>query len=91
MYFKGLFTKRIYIAEGEALLTEYCSINGFDDNTTHWKKPAHSKHLFAYRKCSNKRIAANWVSFHPTRDNNKYSIWIDLVTEEITEILRSPA
>ena len=36
-------------------------------------------------------ISNNWVSYHPTRGNDKYSIWIDLVTEEIREILRTPA
>ncbi len=90
MYFKGLFKKKISIKQGEELLAEYCKINGFDDITTHWKKPSHAKHLFAYCVRSKKIIAKNWVSYHPTRGNCKYSVWIDLVTQEISEVLRGP-
>lgn len=88
MYFSGLFKKRLSIRQGEQLLTEYCRVNGFDDNTTHWKEPKHATHCFSYRIQSKKMISTNWVSFHPTRGNSKYSVWIDLVTEEIREILR---
>jgi len=88
MYFSGLFRKRLSIKQGEELLTEYCRINGFDDNATQWKKPKHSTHWFSYHKRSNRKIATNWVSYHHIRGNDKYSIWIDLVSEEITEILR---
>jgi hypothetical protein len=88
MYFSGLFKKRLSIKQGEELLTEYCSINGFDDNTSQWKATKHATNWFAYQVRSKKLISNNWVSFHPTRGNDKYSIWIDLVTEEIREILR---
>ena len=88
MYFKGLFSKKLSINQGEKLLTEYCKENGFDDITTQWKRSTHARHLFAYRRGSNKIVSANWVSYHPIRDNNKYSVWIDLVTKDIREILR---
>jgi len=88
MYFFGLFKKKLSIKQGEVLLTEYCKVNGFDDNTTQWKKPKYDTSWFAYRKKSNKLISNNWVSYHHIRGNDKYSIWIDLVTEEIREILR---
>ena len=39
MYFNGLFKKRLSLNQGEALLSDYCKINGFDDNTTQWKVP----------------------------------------------------
>lgn len=88
MYIKGLFKKKLSIKQGEELLMEYCAVNGFDDKTKHWKEPSYSRHLYAYIKHSNKMIAKNWVSFHPTRGNSKYSVWIDLVSQEINEILR---
>jgi len=88
MYFHGLFKKKLSIKQGEELLREYCNVYGFEDNTTHWKKPSYSKHLFAYSKKSNKMISRNWISYHPIRGNCKYSIWIDLVSQEIREILR---
>jgi hypothetical protein len=89
MYFKWLLRKKISIKQGEELLNEYCRVNGFDDSPTHWKKPTHHAHWFSYRKRSNSKIANNWVAYHPVRCNNKYSIWIDLVTGEIREVLRS--
>ena len=88
MYLTGLFRRKISIKEGEKLLTEYCEVNGFEDNTTQWKKPSHSKHWFAYKVVSNRKISRNWVSYHHIRGSNKYSIWIDLVNERIVEILR---
>ena len=88
MYFKWLLRKKLSIKQGEELLTEYCELNGFDDDTTHWKKPTHDVKWFSYRKRSNTMIANNWVAYHPVRNNNKYSIWIDLVTGEIREVLR---
>ena len=93
MYFHGLFKKKISIKQGEKLLTEYCKVNGFDDNTTQWKKTTHAKNWFEYHRHSRstRMISNNWVSCHPIRGNDKYSVWIDLVTEEITEILRYPA
>ena len=78
------------IKQGEALLTEYCAANGFDDIKSQWKGHSHSKHFFAYRKESNKLISMNWVSYHHTRGGTKHSIWIDLVSQEIREILRTP-
>ncbi|MBU3111042.1 hypothetical protein [Clostridium lacusfryxellense] len=56
MYFKGLFTKKISIKKGVDLLSEYCKVNGFDDNTQ-WKKTTHSKGIFAYHRHSNKLIS----------------------------------
>jgi hypothetical protein len=91
MYFKGIFKKKLSIKQGEELLTEYCTVNGFDDIKSQWKRSKHSKHLLAYRKKSNRLISKNWVSYHPTRMNEKYSVWIDLVSKEITEILRKSA
>jgi len=88
MLFKGIFQKKISIKQGEKLLTEYCKENGFDNNAAQWKKTSHSKKFFAYHKHSNKRVANNWVSFHPSRGNDKYSVWIDLVSKEIREVLR---
>ena len=88
MYFSGLFSKKISVQQGEELLTEYCKVNGFGDATTHWKKPSHAKHWFAYRKQSHKLIPNNWVSLHPIRENYKYTIWIDLVSQEIKEFLK---
>ena len=90
MSFRGLFRKRISIKEGERILAEYCRINGFEDNTTQWKKPSHAKHWFAYHIGTRKIISRNWISFHYMRENNRYSIWIDLVTEEIRENLKVP-
>ncbi|GEM_PF-2270444 len=90
MYFHGLFKKKLSIKKGKKLLIEYCKVNGFDDNTQ-WKKTTHSKSWFAYHSRSNRMISNNWVSYHPIRGNDKYSVWIDLVTEEIREILRNPA
>lgn len=88
MYFSGLFKKRLSIKQGEALLTEYCAVNGFNDINFQWKAPKHATSWFAYYVKSKKMISKNWVSFHPIRGNDKYSVWIDLVTEEIREILR---
>jgi hypothetical protein len=88
MHLKGLFRKKLSVKEGQRLLTNYCKINGFDNDTTQWKDPTHDTHWFAYHKRSNKRVANNWVAYHPFRDNNKYSVWIDLVTKEIREVLR---
>lgn len=88
MYFSGLFSKRLSIKQGEALLTEYCRVNGFEDTTTQWKAPKHATHWFSYNIRTKKMISKNWVSFHPIRGDHKYSVWIDLVTEEIREILR---
>ncbi|MCB2296802.1 hypothetical protein [Clostridium tagluense] len=88
MHFNRLFKKKLSVKQGEELLTEYCTVNGFDDITTHWKAPSYNTHWFSYHKKSNKIISNNWVAYHPIRDNNKYTIWIDLVTEEIREILR---
>ena len=88
MFFNGLFRKRLTINQGKQLLTEYCKENGFDDNNTFWKTTSYSRHFFAYHRRSNKKVADNWVSFHPIRGNDKYSIWIDLVSKEIREILR---
>ena len=87
MYFKGLFMKKISVRQGVELLSEYCKVNEFDDNTQ-WKKTTHAKHLFAYRRRLNRLISNNWVSCHPTRGDLKYSVWIDLVTKDITEIAR---
>ena len=91
MLFNGLFSKKISLKQGGKLLDEYCAVNGFDDITSQWKKPSHAKSLFAYHRRKNRMISKNWVSYHPTRGNAKYSIWIDLVSKEIREILRSPA
>jgi len=80
MKFKGLFKKKLSIKQGKRLLTAYCELNGFDDdNTQQWKKITHDKHLFAYHKRSNLKIVDNWVAYHLTRGNNRYSIWIYLV------------
>ncbi|HEY8890473.1 MAG TPA: hypothetical protein VIM70_09480 [Clostridium sp.] len=87
MLFNGIFKKKISIKQGEKLLTEYCKVNGFDDKSE-WKKTSHAKNFFAYHKLSNKRVSNNWVSYHPSRGNNKYSVWIDLVSKEIREVLR---
>ncbi|MBU3181836.1 hypothetical protein [Clostridium psychrophilum] len=91
MYYHGLFKKRISLRKGKRLLTKYCRVNGFDDDATHWKETTHSRNWFAYHGRSNRRISNNWVSYHPIRGNDKYTVWIDLVSEEITEILREPA
>lgn len=88
MYFKGLFRKKLSIQEGEELLKEYCITNGFGDNTSQWKAPTHNTHWFKYKKRANTKIANNWVAYHYIRGNNNYSIWIDLVTQEIREVLR---
>lgn len=88
MYFNGLFRKKLSIKQGEKLLSEYCNANGFDGRTTQWKEVTHAKHWFAYRKRSNKIMSSNWVSYHYLRGKTKYSIWIDLVTREIREVLR---
>jgi hypothetical protein len=66
-------------------------LNGFEDNTTQWKKSTQSTHWFAYKIRSRKKISRNWISYHRIRKNNKYSIWIDLVTGEICEIPRPTA
>jgi hypothetical protein len=87
MYFGGIFMKKISIKQGEELLTQYCKVNGFGDDTTHWKKPRHSKHLIAYHKQAYRMIPNNWVSIHPVRGDYKYTVWIDLVSKEIREIL----
>jgi len=88
MLFNGIFKKKISVNEGERLLTEYCSINGFDNITSQWKRTSHATNFFAYHKQSNKRVSNNWVSYHRSRGNNKYSVWIDLVSKEIREVLR---
>jgi hypothetical protein len=88
MFYNRLFKKKLSINEGEKLLTEYCKENGFDDHTTQWKEPTHNKHWYAYSKRSYKMISKNWICYHLIRGNEKYSIWIDLVTEEIREVLR---
>jgi len=88
MFLSGIFSKKTSIKKGKELLTEYCKENGFDNNTTEWKKATHSKHRFAYQIKSNTIISKNWVAFHYYRGNNKYSIWIDLVTNDIREVLR---
>jgi hypothetical protein len=88
MYFSRLFTKKISIKQGEELLTEYCKINGFGDNTTHWKKPNHVKPGFGFRKSSSKTTPNNLLCYHPTRENYKYTILIDLVSKEIKEFLK---
>jgi hypothetical protein len=90
MYLKGLFKKKISIKQGKKLLIEYCKLNKFDENNQ-WKKTTHAKHWFAYKIHSRKMISRNWVSYHPIRKNDKYSVWIDLVTEEIIEIKRDAA
>jgi hypothetical protein len=87
----GLFRKKLSITKGKELLSEYCVVNGFDNNTKQWKKSSHCKNLFAYRKHKNRLISNNWVSYHPTREGQKYSVWIDLVSQDITEILRKSA
>ena len=88
MYLTGLFKKRMSLKEGRKLLTEYCELNEFEDSTTQWEKPTHSKHWFAYKIVANKKISRNWISYHHIRGNDKYSIWLDLVSEQIVEILR---
>ena len=79
--------KRMPFRKGEQLLIEYCNVNGFD-YAAQWKRPTHAKHWLAYRKQLNKIISTNWISFHPTRGNDKYSVWIDLITGEIRETLK---
>jgi hypothetical protein len=88
MHFNGLFVKKILIEQGEKLLIKYCEVNGFEDSTTSWKRPTHAKHWLAYRRRSNRMISKNWVSYHHIRGEDRYSIWIDLVSEEIREVLR---
>ena len=88
MYFGELFTKKISISQGEALLTEYCRVNGFEDDSTHWKKPSHCNHWFTHRRQPNRMASNNWVSYHPVKNNYKYTIWIDLVSKEIKEFLK---
>lgn len=91
MFIKGLFKKRISIKKGEKLLSEYCVINGFDDVTIQWKRPKHHTNwILAYHRNKSRVVSNNWVSFHPTRGEYKYSVWIDLITEDISEILRYP-
>ena len=87
MWHRVIFFKKISVKEGIKLLSEYCTVNGFDKNTQ-WKKTSHSTNFFAYRKKSNTLISANWVSCHPNRGDQKYSVWIDLVSKEIHELLR---
>jgi len=50
MYFKGIFKKKLSIKQGEALLTEYCAANGFDDIKSQWKGHSHGKHFFCISK-----------------------------------------
>lgn len=88
MYFNQLFRKKISIRQGKRLLQTHCKLNGFDDNPELWKATTHRTHLFAYHRRSNNMVANNWVSYHPIRENLKYTVWIDLVSKEITEILR---
>jgi len=87
MGYRGIFLKKMSVSEGIELLAEYCTVNGFDKNTQ-WKKITHSTNFFGYRKKSNKLVSKNWVSCHPNRGDQKYSVWIDLVTKEIHELLR---
>jgi len=87
MFFKGIFSKKLSISRGIELLSEYCKENGFDKDTQ-WKKTTHSKGLFAYHKHSHKMVSNNWVSCHPSRGAQKYSVWIDLISKDITEIAR---
>ena len=88
MSFNWPFRKKLSIKEGEELLAQYCEENGFDNVAAQWKSPTHATHWFAYSKQSDKVISKNWVAFHPIRGNTKYSVWIDLVTEEIREVCR---
>ncbi|MBW9154279.1 hypothetical protein [Clostridium estertheticum] len=88
MNLKGLFKKKLSIDQGEKLLEEYCNENGFEDNTTQWKEVTHSKSWIPYVRRSNITSSNNWVSYHPIRGKQKYSIWIDLITGEIREVLR---
>ena len=85
--FKWLFRKKISIEQGEELLKQYCDINGFDASSP-WKNPTKATHFLGYRKRSNKIIAKNWIAYHLHRGNEKYSIWIDLVSKEIREVAR---
>lgn len=87
MFFKRLFSRKLSVSKGEQLLSEYCKANGFD-NDTQWKKTTHSKSLFSYHKHAHRLISNNWVSCHRNRGDQKYSVWIDLVTKDITEIAR---
>ena len=89
MHFKWLFRKKLSIEKAEKLLAEYCELNGFGDKSTHWKSPTHRTNLIPYRKRANTMISNNWVAYHPVKRNDKYSIWIDLRTEEIREVLRN--
>lgn len=70
------------------MLAEYCRLNGFGPDTTQWKKVTYCTRFFAYNKRSNNKSANNWVAYHHVKENEKYSIWIDLVTGEIREVLR---
>jgi len=88
MLFNGIFKKKISINQGKKLLMEYCKVNGFDANTSPWKKTSHASNFFGYQKQSNKKVSNNWVSYHPSRGNDKYTVWIDLISQEIREILR---
>ena len=81
MYFNSLFMKRISIKQGEELLTQYCEVNGFEDSNTRCKRPTLAKHWFAYHRHSNRMISKNWVAYHSIRGKDKYSIWIDLVSQ----------
>ena len=90
MFLNGLFRKKLSISEGEKLLKDYCNVNGFDFNNQ-WKTTTHNRNLFAYRIRSHKKISNNWVSYHLIRENDKYSIWIDLVTEEIRVVSKRTA
>ena len=91
MRFKGLLKKRISVKKGKKILDEYCEINGFEGNGTEWKKPTHARHWFAYNIGKRTVRSRNWVAYHYMREDKKYSVWIDLVTEEIRENLKSPA
>ncbi|MCB2293940.1 hypothetical protein LGK95_10460 [Clostridium algoriphilum] len=91
MFFKGLFRRKLSIKQGKKLLTEYCKLNGFTDSSSQWKNTTYDKHWFPYFKRTNVMVANNWVAYHPTRGNDKYSVWIDLMTEEIREVLRGPS
>ena len=88
MYYSGLFKRKLTVKQGSKLLEEYCRLNGFDGNTSQWKNPTQAKHWFSYMKQGHKIISRNWVCFHYIRENSKYSIWINLANENITEIER---
>jgi len=88
MFFKELFVKKLSVRQGMKILAVYCRVNGFENYLTHWKKVTYSTKWFSYSKRSTTKRANNWVAFHPVKKNEQYSIWIDLVTGEIREVLK---